>query len=923
MVQITSNKFVRGLALNSNTFFGVPGRDPYGSTSLGVLIADNCVQSSQRTMSNRRGFDYFTNPTSANIVKMLEFQNQIIEHQSDNTLWHGDPTAGTRTQYSGTYIPPTGYQIDGAVGRGSLFFTTTGGPFKLDAVGNTPQRSGLTKALDTRCTVTGTGNGLLGGLDTAAYHISWLRIDANGQQVRSDVSTRIVVTNANRQIPSSITSATGTATVTTPLAHGYTTGDSILVAGATQPQYNGTFVITSTGTLTFTYTVAGSPTSPATSATNLTVEKAMNVAVAFTVPYDVLTGDTYEVWRTTTIDATGGADPGDECFQVAAVVNVAAGGTTVTYTDTTTDSVLSSSTPLYTNETLEGSLQGNTRPPLCSAITTYKDYTLYANTSIDQTLPLNLLAVGFLTAGTSQFILKTTDGAHTRTYTGNTSENVSTQTWQIFTGGLSNAQNIQQTVQSLCHVINGDTAGFWYSEYTAGEFDQPGLFRVWARSPITNTFYANASNTTTGNQFSPALPTSATTVMSSGDTRQNRIFYSKFQQPDAVPLLNNIDVGSLDQPILRVIPVRDACYVIKTDGVYYLSGLVAPFSLTELDSTCQCLAPQSAVALNNQIFMLSNQGVVTLSLSGVTVISYDIEPAIMAQALPLPNLSAVCFGIGHEVDRSYYLFLPTAAGDSVAQISFVYQTFNQEWVRWTKPAVSGIVLKFNNFLYIASGLEKALLKQRRNGDKTDYSDEQVATTIASQTGSSVGITWSSTVFTPVVGMTLHQSASVSKVIAVLWNGSTSWTFTIDRTVTYSVAAATVRMPIQTQVRLSPNNCGESGLVKTFYAVSWMLQNNTVSQAFIECGTNEAPLLNKYPVSRISSGGWGSNPWGQTGWGDLVSAIRTIPFEMALPIPDITGEAVTTGWYHAVSQEQWDLAQVSFLFDQDSEIEATQ
>jgi hypothetical protein len=31
--------------------------------------------------------------------------------------------------------------------------------------------------------------------------------------------------------------------------------------------------------------------------------------------------------------------------------------------------------------------------------------------------------------------------------------------------------------------------------------------------------------------------------------RANRLSYSKFQQPDAVPVLNTIDVGRLDQPI--------------------------------------------------------------------------------------------------------------------------------------------------------------------------------------------------------------------------------------------------------------------------------------------------------------------------------------------------------------------------------------
>ncbi|GJQ44861.1 MAG: hypothetical protein JETCAE04_06150 [Candidatus Jettenia caeni] len=57
------------------------------------------------------------------------------------------------------------------------------------------------------------------------------------------------------------TSTTATATVS---SHGYTTGDVVTIAGATQSQYNGTFTITVIDTNSFTYTVTGSPTTPAT-----------------------------------------------------------------------------------------------------------------------------------------------------------------------------------------------------------------------------------------------------------------------------------------------------------------------------------------------------------------------------------------------------------------------------------------------------------------------------------------------------------------------------------------------------------------------------------------------------------------------------------------------------------------------------------
>lgn len=62
----------------------------------------------------------------------------------------------------------------------------------------------------------------------------------------------------------SITRAVNTATVTTTTPHGYATGNRVNIRGATQTDYNGDFTITVTGASAFTYTVANTPTTPAT-----------------------------------------------------------------------------------------------------------------------------------------------------------------------------------------------------------------------------------------------------------------------------------------------------------------------------------------------------------------------------------------------------------------------------------------------------------------------------------------------------------------------------------------------------------------------------------------------------------------------------------------------------------------------------------
>lgn len=61
----------------------------------------------------------------------------------------------------------------------------------------------------------------------------------------------------------SITRSGSTATVT-HTSHGFETGNKVRIRGADQPEYNGLFEITVTGANTYTYTVSGTPVSPAT-----------------------------------------------------------------------------------------------------------------------------------------------------------------------------------------------------------------------------------------------------------------------------------------------------------------------------------------------------------------------------------------------------------------------------------------------------------------------------------------------------------------------------------------------------------------------------------------------------------------------------------------------------------------------------------
>lgn len=107
------------------------------------------------------------------------------------------------------------------------------------------------------------------GMNEAQRQAAVAALLSNGAR---SVERQYVVTNSSTSVPkkltqvsvTSITRTLDTATVTTTTSHYLVTGDTVVISGATQTDYNGTFIVTVTSATTFTYTVIGRPATPAT-----------------------------------------------------------------------------------------------------------------------------------------------------------------------------------------------------------------------------------------------------------------------------------------------------------------------------------------------------------------------------------------------------------------------------------------------------------------------------------------------------------------------------------------------------------------------------------------------------------------------------------------------------------------------------------
>jgi hypothetical protein len=208
----------------------------------------------------------------------------------------------------------------------------------------------------------------------------------------------------------------------------------------------------------------------------------------------------------------------------------------------------------------------------------------------------------------------------------------------------------------------------------------------------------------------------------------NRLYFSKFQQPDAVPALNFIDVGSKNEPIERIVPLRDSLIVLKTDGLFRLSGEIAPnFSVSLFDNSNIIIAPDSAAVLNNQVYMVSTQGVTSVTENGTAVVSRLIENRIIPLTL-FPNFKFATFGFSYESDRAYILSVPTIADDTFATQSYRYNTFTQAWTRWDKPLLAGLIA--GNKAYVSPADLNFIEQERKNFDRLDHSDREFSLTFS-------------------------------------------------------------------------------------------------------------------------------------------------------------------------------------------------
>jgi hypothetical protein len=127
------------------------------------------------------------------------YQGSLFAHsQADGTL--SKLTGNTWADVDGSYYTPDALPMSFQEQKGSLFFTTTAGLYRMDGPDAVPVLAGLPQALPGTATLTG-ASGFLDGGEAVVYRANWaVKVDTGGgtsRLIEGAPSPRLLVSNGN------------------------------------------------------------------------------------------------------------------------------------------------------------------------------------------------------------------------------------------------------------------------------------------------------------------------------------------------------------------------------------------------------------------------------------------------------------------------------------------------------------------------------------------------------------------------------------------------------------------------------------------------------------------------------------------------------------------------------------------------------
>lgn len=550
----------------------------------------------------------------------------------------------------------------------------------------------------------------------------------------------------------------------------------------------------------------------------------------------------------------------------------------ITILDQTPDSL--KGLPLYTGTDRDGILQANDPPPLCKDATPYRDMVLYANCTLRPSLKLTILGVS-LPGGSGlqegDEITLTPDGGSPVVFTAVSGTPANPGEFQVVTSGTP-AQNIADTANNLISAINyapgllPDVSPV-YAYLVSGSTDLPGQLLLVSKDYDTVAVEASLHGDTA---WSPTIAPADDAELTS-ERLPNILMVSKQGQGASVPTANQVTVGDSSSPIVRVLALREYALVMKTDGVYKLTGL-SPQTLSadQFDGTTVIVGAETAVVLSNAVWMLSNQGVVSISDTGVQIRSEPIKDIIDDLTGPLlDTTTSVAFAESYETDKKYILAVPETDEDTFCARQLVFNYITNAWFEWNRSVAAMHVAKGEDRLYLGNALASTISKERRTGTSADFCDEDLSRTI-------VSITVDQVVLDSVDGIgegDIIIQASDQRALVVEVDAVTN-TVTVEDDTGIVTGAATIKTSILSRVQWKPVVNGDNPVMARQYSEGALIfRSSRFNFGTIGFFTDADNSIEEVPIDGAASGEWGFFPWGEVPWG---GTLRPLALRFLVP-----------------------------------------
>lgn len=825
--------------------------------------AVNVVIDKDGLVSPRRGFQNLAGTVGGAVDELFTYTyrgtNYLLSHYDNDTLAAYDDDTDTWTPYATGISQPTNAEnIRSARSNKNIYFTSNQGVQKLDDIAGDLQDAGAPEGLDFQATLEdllGTANWLPTG-EFVAYRHVWGYIDNNDNLVLGAPSSPLVIENtdgATRGVTLEVTIPT-TSVDSSWFLQIYRTNTNVAAPGdnmqlTLEQTLNSVTTTLTAGIDDLVTTITVDDVSELPTAGYIQIN---NEVIQYTgISGNDLTGATRGVDGTTAASHLLGDTVTKDDIR---------NGTFIA-TDYTFDAFLGAD--LYTNATQEGVLQSNFQPPQCVDLALFQNYLFYAGTQTTYSFSATLLGAKLTSPETPlQLTLDDTVTINGVTYTAKATEDIASDHFEVF-DTASTATNIESTARSLVRVINRSTnnTDIW-AVYDSGDAELPGKIRLFERD-----FGDATAFTFTSSRGAAWTPNTTTAQTATNDDKPNRLFFSKFQQPESVPLLNFFDVGAANDRILRIVPLRTILLIFTTAGIYKLSGTTqSSFSVTLLDDTAKLIAPRSLVTLNNTAVGLFDQGVAQVSYSSVQVLSRPIEGELNEiRGDTVDTLEPHCFGISYESDRKYILGIPTSNTSTRADIFYVYNTVTRSWTNYDLQESAGIVRDEDDKLYLA--VSDNVIVERKSFDETDYVEPEFSVTVNAVSGTTLTL---ASVAGILAGYQYFESVSKFSTIQSV-DAATSTIVVLDD-LNWTTGTYEVRPFITTDIEWNPALAGSPNILKQFSEVT-LLVNRPIQEATISFKTLASSDFEDVDVVDNSLGLWGLFEWGNVPWGGSTTVFR--------------------------------------------------